>query len=146
MSAVRGSCLCSGAPNDGEPVSMAWFNGFCLASDSLYPFRPSSLDFYGQPILSLREGRIKSLEGLLRWHHPERGLISPSEFIPIAEETGFIVPLGEWVLRTACAEAANWNAGIDVAVNVSAVLPPGRLVVEITESIFLENTSSNLES
>ncbi len=87
MSAVRGSCLCSGAPNDGEPVSMAWFNGFCLASDSLYPFRPSSLDFYGQPILSLREGRIKSLEGLLRWHHPERGLISPSEFIPIAEET-----------------------------------------------------------
>ncbi len=118
-----------------------------------------------QPILSLREGRIKTFEALLRWHHPERGLISPSEFIPIAEETGFIVPLGEWVLRTACAEAVNWNAGIDVAVNVSAVqlasgsfinavigalssagLPPSRLIVEITESIFLENTSSNLET
>lgn len=101
----------------------------------------------------------------MRWHHPERGLISPSEFIPIAEETGFIVPLGEWVLRTACAEAVNWNAGIDVAVNVSAVqlasgsfinavigalssagLPPSRLIVEITELIFLENTSSNLET
>ncbi len=116
-----------------------------------------------QPIFSLKEGQIKSFEALLRWRHPERGIISPSEFIPIAEETGFIVPLGEWVLRTACAEAVNWNAGINVAVNVSAVqltsrslidvvvgalssagLSSDRLIIEITESIFLENTSSNL--
>jgi len=92
-------------------------------------------------------------------------MISPSEFIPIAEDTGFIVPLGKWVLRTACAEAVNWNADVNVAVNVSAIqlaggsfinavvtalsstgLSPNRLIIEIAESIFLDNTSSNLET
>lgn len=122
-------------------------------------------ELFYQPVFGLKEGRIKSLEALLRWRHPERGMISPAEFIPVAEETGFIVPLGEWVLRTACAEAVNWNADINVAVNVSAIqlsrgslitavvgalgstgLSPNRLIMEITESIFLANTASNLET
>ena len=57
----------------------------------------------------------------MRWHHPKRGLVSPAEFIPIAEEAGLIIPLGEWVVRTACAEAANWPDDVGVAVNVSSV-------------------------
>jgi len=76
--------------------------------------------FY-QPIASLDGNKIASFEALLRWHHPKRGLVSPAEFIPIAEETGLIIPLGEWVLRTACAEAANWPDDVRVAVNVSSV-------------------------
>ena len=111
----------------------------------------------------LEDNKIKSFEALLRWHHPTRGLVSPTEFIPIAEETGLIVPLGEWVLRAACAEAANWPDDINVAVNVSAIqltsknlinvvigaiasagLSANRLILEITESVFLENTFANL--
>jgi diguanylate cyclase (GGDEF)-like protein len=116
-----------------------------------------------QPIVGLEDNKIKTFEALLRWHHPERGLVSPTEFIPLAEETGLIVPLGEWVLRTACAEAASWPDDIGVAVNVSAVqlanknlinvvfgamasvgLPANRLILEITESVFLQNTFANL--
>jgi diguanylate cyclase (GGDEF)-like protein len=120
-------------------------------------------ELFYQPIVSLEDNKIKTFEALLRWHHPERGLVSPTEFIPIAEETGLIVPLGEWVLRTACAEAANWPDDIGIAVNVSAIqltsknlinvvvgaiasvgLPANRLILEITESVFLQNTFANL--
>ena len=120
-------------------------------------------ELFYQPIVYLKDNTIKTFEALLRWRHPERGLISPIEFIPIAEETGLIVPLGEWVLRTACAEAAKWPDDISVAVNVSAIqltsknlinvvigaiasagLPAHRLILEITESVFLENTFANL--
>jgi len=99
----------------------------------------------------------------LRWHHPKRGPVSPTEFIPIAEETGLIIPLGEWVLRTACAEAANWPDDVRVAVNVSSVqlanknlvnvvvgaiaaanIKPNRLELEITESVLMHNTFANL--
>ena len=99
----------------------------------------------------------------MRWHHPKRGLVSPAEFIPIAEETGLIIPLGEWVVRTACAEAANWPDDIRVAVNVSSVqltnknlvnvvvsaiaaadIKPNRLELEITESVLMQNTFANL--
>jgi diguanylate cyclase (GGDEF)-like protein len=120
-------------------------------------------ELFYQPVVDVKENKIMCCEALLRWHHPTRGLISPAEFIPIAEETGLIVPLGEWVLRTACAEAANWPDDIEVAVNVSSVqmtnknlanvvvgaiasagIKPDRLVLEITETVFMRNTFANL--
>ena len=78
-------------------------------------------ELHFQPVISLADGQVKSFEALLRWKHPERGSVPPSEFIPVAEENGLIVPIGEWVLRGACREAAKWPAHIKVAVNVSAV-------------------------
>jgi diguanylate cyclase (GGDEF)-like protein len=115
-------------------------------------------ELFYQPVVNLENNKISSFEALLRWHHPERGIISPSEFIPVAEEMGLIVPLGEWVLRTACAEAATWPDDIHVAVNVSSIqltnkylvnaiigaiasagIKPNRLELEITESIFMQN-------
>ena len=120
-------------------------------------------ELFYQPIASLDGNKIASFEALLRWHHPKRGLVSPAEFIPIAEETGLIIPLGEWVLRTACAEAANWPDDVRVAVNVSSVqlssknlvdivigavaaadIKPDRLELEITESVLMQNTFANL--
>jgi len=108
--------------------------------------------------------RICSFEALLRWRHPERGLISPVEFIPIAEDTGLIVPIGAWVIREACTRASQWPNHVRVAVNVSPVqfhrgalhetilraladsgLAPGRFEVEITESIFLEGSETTLK-
>ena len=120
-------------------------------------------ELFYQPIASLDGNKIASFEALLRWHHPKLGLVSPAEFIPIAEETGLIIPLGEWVLRTACAEAANWPDDVRVAVNVSSVqltsknlinvvvgatasanIRPNRLELEITESVLMQNTFANL--
>lgn len=120
-------------------------------------------ELFYQPIANLDANKITSFEALLRWRHPTRGLVSPAEFIPIAEETGLIVPLGEWIIRTACAEAATWPDDIQVAVNISAVqltntnlatvivnaiatagIPASRLVLEITESVLLRNTDYNL--
>ena len=76
-------------------------------------------ELYYQPIIDVKSGQITSCEALIRWHHPERGMIPPIEFIPVAEETGLIVPLGEWVLRQACAEAARWPKHVTIAVNLS---------------------------
>jgi predicted signal transduction protein with EAL and GGDEF domain len=120
-------------------------------------------ELFYQPIVALEDNKISSFEALLRWYHPERGLVSPAEFIPVAEDTGLIIPLGEWVLRTACAEAATWPDDIHVAVNVSSVqmtnknlanvvisaiasarIPAAKLMLEITESVFLQNTDANL--
>ena len=112
-----------------------------------------------QPQLSLDDDGLAGFEALVRWRHPERGLVPPDQFIPLAEELGLIVPLGEWVLRTACREAASWPAHLWVAVNVSAKqladrdrlpravaaalaaagLPGHRLEVEITESALARN-------
>jgi EAL domain-containing protein (putative c-di-GMP-specific phosphodiesterase class I) len=69
----------------------------------------------------LQSGGISGFEALIRWNHPERGLIPPAEFIPFAEETGLIVPIGEWVLRRACEEAVKWPDNVSVAVNLSPV-------------------------
>ncbi len=116
-----------------------------------------------QPIVDVKTGRITSCEALVRWHHPDRGVIAPLDFIPIAEETGLIVPLGEWVLRHACAEAVRWPKEITVAVNLSPAqfksrnlvptvvsaladsrLPPARLELEITELVLLQESESAL--
>ena len=75
---------------------------------------------YFQPINDAKTKSINSFEALVRWRHPGRGMISPAEFIPLAEETGLIVPLGEWVLRTACREATRWPSAVHVSVNLSA--------------------------
>jgi EAL domain-containing protein (putative c-di-GMP-specific phosphodiesterase class I) len=116
-----------------------------------------------QPLFDLEHNRICSFEALLRWRHPKLGLISPTDFVPVAEDTGLIVPIGAWVIREACSRAASWPEHVRVAVNVSAVqfhrgalnesilraladsgLAPNRLEVEITESIFLEGGETTL--
>ena len=123
-----------------------------------------------QPIVRLRTGEISGLEALVRWQHPERGMIPPLDFIPLAEETGMIVPIGEWVLREACEQAARWNARRDpasplsVSVNLSAVqldrpdlpqvvasalsdsgLPAQSLVIELTESLLVDHRQETLD-
>ena len=115
-------------------------------------------ELYYQPIIDVKTGQITSCEALIRWHHPERGMIPPLEFIPVAEETGLIVPIGEWVLRQACAEAARWPKQVTIAVNLSPAqfksrnlvptvinalatsgLPADRLELEITELVLLQD-------
>ena len=120
-------------------------------------------ELYYQPLIDLEANRLIGLEALIRWQHPERGTILPSEFIPLAEEIGLMVPLGEWVMQQACADAANWPEDIYVAVNLSPMqfkcgkllttvstaldasgLAPHRLELEITESVILEKTEHNV--
>jgi diguanylate cyclase (GGDEF)-like protein len=112
-----------------------------------------------QPQRRLSDGRLLGFEALLRWRHPERGFVSPAEFIPLAERTGLIVPLGAWVLRQAATQCASWPAPLQVAVNLSplqlrepglaavvtealarARLAPERLELEITESVLIQDT------
>jgi diguanylate cyclase (GGDEF)-like protein len=118
-----------------------------------------------QPLVGLPENRITCFEALLRWEHADRGAISPVEFIPVAEETGLIQPIGEWVLREACRTAAGWPGQVRVAVNMSPVqfrnprlfdtvqaaiaearLSPDRLEIEITESLLLTDSEQTLET
>ena len=121
------------------------------------------LELHYQPLVSLKNDEIVGCEALLRWHHPERGMILPAEFIPVAEETGLINTIGEWVLRQACSEAATWPSHIKIAVNVSPVqfrnpslaqtvvhclaasrLPADRLELEVTESVLMQNNEATL--
>lgn len=116
-------------------------------------------ELYYQPIMNLASGQITSLEALLRWRHPLRGIVEPEEFIALAEESGLIIPIGEWVIRDACREAANWPDAIKVAINlspvqfknrnlanlvISAVKAAGiaaeRLELEITETLLLQDS------
>jgi diguanylate cyclase (GGDEF)-like protein len=132
-----------------------------LARDLRSALVNGELELNYQPIVNLESGEVSGCEALLRWRHPERGLVSPEEFIPIAEETGLIVPIGEWVLRQACAEAATWPDHIKIAVNISpmqwkcrtlcqmifnavaaAGIAPQRLEIEITESSLLDNSEA----
>jgi diguanylate cyclase (GGDEF)-like protein len=120
-------------------------------------------EVYYQPLIALKLEKITGFEALLRWHHPERGMVPPMEFIPIAEEIGLIGQIGAWVLKQACLEAAKWPDDIQVAVNLSpaqfrhraivldvvaalggAGLPARRLEVEITEAVLLQDTESNI--
>ncbi len=120
-------------------------------------------ELHFQPLVDVQSGDVTAAEALIRWRHPEQGLISPADFIPLAEETGLIVPLGEWVLRSACTQAASWPQEIKVAVNLSPVqvrddrlpetvatilretgLEPGRLELEITEGVLLDGEERTL--
>ena len=93
-------------------------------------------ELYYQPLVVLETNAVNGFEALLRCNHPMRGLVSPADFIPIAEETGLIVPLGEWVLKAACAEAVNWPEHIKVAVNLSpAQLNCRNLVSMVTAAL-----------
>ena len=123
----------------------------------------NQFEIHYQPLINLAASRVIGFEALLRWHHPTRGMISPLDFIPLSEETSLIVPIGDWVLRRACEEAANWPADIKIAVNLSPVqfkhgdvigsvraalegsgLRPDRLELEITETILLEESDNAL--
>jgi diguanylate cyclase (GGDEF)-like protein/PAS domain S-box-containing protein len=126
-------------------------------------FVNGEFEVHYQPLVNIAADRISGFESLLRWRHPDKGMISPADFIPVAEDIGLIVALGEWVLREACAEAVKWPAEVKVAVNLSPVqfrsrnlvqvvisalahsgLSPTRLELEITESVFLAETETNL--
>lgn len=130
--------------------------------------RKKQLSLVYQPIMDTVTGQMKSAEALIRWHHPENGTISPLQFIPLAEEVGLIVPIGEWVLREACKEAVRWTSVLDnppgVSVNLSSVqfqkvdipglvsnilaetkLPARRLTLEITESLLVDDDNDTLE-
>jgi diguanylate cyclase (GGDEF)-like protein len=123
------------------------------------------LELYYQPIVGAESRQIVGFEALVRWNHPRRGLILPNQFISLAEETGLILPLGEWVLRNACSQAVSWPKHISVAVNLSPAqfksgniaqmavsalaasgLPPGRLELEITESVLMQDASERLST
>jgi diguanylate cyclase (GGDEF)-like protein len=129
-----------------------------LEHDLRHAVSRNQLKLVYQPQVELRSGEVTGFEALLRWTHPERGEVSPSVFVPIAEESGLILQIGEWVLRTACAEAASWSVPLTIAVNVSAVqihspafaqtilevllhtgLKPERLEIEITETALVRD-------
>ncbi|WP_414645579.1 putative bifunctional diguanylate cyclase/phosphodiesterase [Bradyrhizobium sp. 6(2017)] len=123
-----------------------------------------SFELHYQPLLHLEDSRVSCCEALLRWRHPERGMISPADFIPVAEDTGLINDIGHWVLNTACREAVNWPEHIHVAVNVSPIqfksqtlalnvaaalaasgLAPSRLELEITEAVLIRDDEAALD-
>jgi diguanylate cyclase (GGDEF)-like protein len=120
-------------------------------------------ELFYQPLVRAKDGKLDGMEALLRWNHPVRGLVPPMEFISLAEETGLIVPIGEWVLRQACTEAARWPGALKVAVNLSPVqfkgrglvstvagalaaagLPATRLELEITEAVLMQEDDLTL--
>jgi diguanylate cyclase (GGDEF)-like protein len=120
---------------------------------------------YYQPQFNAQTGEVNGAEALIRWHHPVRGIVGPNEFISVAEEVGLIAPIGEWIMRQACREAARWREGMRVAVNISPAqfrgdhltemvisalaaggLSPTQLELEITESVLLEETDATLKT
>jgi EAL domain-containing protein (putative c-di-GMP-specific phosphodiesterase class I) len=125
----------------------------------------NEFELYYQPIVQIATGEVGGFEALIRWNHPERGLVMPGAFIPVAEEIGLIVPLGEWVLRKACMDAAAWPSKLSVAVNLSAAqfrnpmlalsvvsalgqsgLSASRLELEITETVLLQDDRAVLDT
>jgi diguanylate cyclase (GGDEF)-like protein len=136
-----------------------------LEGDLRTALNEGQFELHFQPLFDLGKNRIGSFEALLRWNHPTRGKVGPTEFIPVAEDTGLIVEIGAWALREACAQATRWPDHVRIAVNVSPVqfrrpgltqivfqaltasgLAPSRLELEITESIFLEGTDATLKA
>ncbi len=121
-------------------------------------------ELYYQPLVNLDNNSVSGFEALVRWNHPERGVIAPDDFISVAEEIGLIVPIGDWVLKQACRDAAKWPDNLTVAVNLSAVqfrnptlalsvvgalgasgLPAARLELEITETVLLQDSKAVLD-
>ena len=134
-----------------------------LELDLRRALQDGEFELYYQPLYHLGHERVTGCEALLRWNHPERGMVSPADFIPLAEEIGLIGPLGDWVLRHACAEAARWPDHVRLAVNLSPAqfrdrrlvatvvsalavsgLPAERLELEITESVLLQDNAANM--
>jgi diguanylate cyclase (GGDEF)-like protein/PAS domain S-box-containing protein len=134
-----------------------------IESDLRQALTHREFEIHYQPLVSLATGAITGCEALLRWRHPVHGMISPADFVPIAEETGLIEEIGEWVLKQACNEAAQWPAHIKIAVNISAVqfrsrslglkvatalsesgLSPRRLELEITETVLIRDNDDAL--
>jgi len=134
-----------------------------LESDLHLAVQQGQFVLHYQPIVDVVTGQVSAVEALVRWSHPERGEMSPSEFIPIAEQTGLIVPLGDWILRQACLDAMRWPSDVSLSVNISTVqlrganlldtimatleetgLPPTRLEIEITENVLLEQSAGNI--
>ena len=134
-----------------------------LELDLRAPLHLNQFELFYQPLVITATGDIAGFEALLRWRHPERGLVPPASFIPLAEETGIIDEIGAWVIKTACAEAMTWSDEIKVAVNLSPIqfrnrllaarvagclaktgLSPTRLELEITESVLLNDSEAVL--
>jgi EAL domain-containing protein (putative c-di-GMP-specific phosphodiesterase class I) len=134
-----------------------------LEADMRTALVEGGFEIHYQPLVDLRSDEVTGCEALVRWRHPVRGMVSPAEFIPVAEETGLIEEIGQWVLRTACTEAATWPAHVRVAVNVSPVqfksealslkvatalaesgLDPRRLELEITEAVLIADDDAAL--
>ena len=136
-----------------------------LETDLRSALANDTMDVHFQPLVNTRTRKVSGYETLLRWNRPGHGLVSPAVFIACAEETGIIVPLGEWVIRKAIQEAASWRDDVTVAINLSpaqmknpslvatvvgalaaAQLDPGRLEIEITESVLMQETDSNIRT
>jgi diguanylate cyclase (GGDEF)-like protein len=134
-----------------------------LEADLRAALAQGSFELHYQPQVDLRSDRVTGCEALLRWRHPVRGMVSPADFVPVAEETGLIEEIGQWVLRTACAEAVTWPANVRIAVNVSPIqfrsetlslkvaaalsetgLDPRRLELEITEAVLIADDDAAL--
>jgi EAL domain-containing protein (putative c-di-GMP-specific phosphodiesterase class I) len=138
-----------------------------LESDLRHAIEQKEFCVYYQPIVCLQTGRLSGFEALVRWNHPRRGVVSPADFIPVAEETGLIVPIGQWVLNEACASVRQWqlespgHRSLSLSVNLSArqvaqpdllerikealaasKLTPHCLKLEITESVVMENAEA----
>ena len=135
----------------------------CLELDLRKALALKQFELVYQPQMSLETDQLVGCEALIRWRHPTRGTVSPADFIPLAEEIGLIIPIGEWVVRTACKEATSWPAGLTIAVNLSPAqfkskslvkmvasaleasgLDPNRLELEITEGLLLQENQANL--
>jgi EAL domain-containing protein (putative c-di-GMP-specific phosphodiesterase class I) len=134
-----------------------------LEDDMRKAIARNEFELHYQTVVDVGTQECSGAEALVRWRHPERGLIPPNQFIAIAEESGLIVPLGEWILRKACADASRWPSHLKIAVNLSPAqfkqsdllgvlkstlaesrLPPERLELEITETVLLEKNEESL--
>jgi predicted signal transduction protein with EAL and GGDEF domain len=136
-----------------------------LQTDLRTALTNDEFELHYHPIVDIKTRETTSVEALVRWRHPQRGMIAPGGFIPLAEETGLINPIGEWVVRKACSDAVSWPSQVKVSVNLSPVqfrkvspidvfcraitdsgLAPERLEVEITESVLLHGNAENVET